>query len=60
MYGMTELSTQFYDDGNAVLPSVKSGPHWIRSRLVEPITGRTWPLVSAAFWCIAIWPTTTR
>ncbi|GAO69937.1 long-chain fatty acid--CoA ligase [Comamonas sp. E6] len=40
MYGMTELSTQFYDDGNAILPSVKSGPHWIRSRLVEPITGR--------------------
>lgn len=40
MYGMTELSTQFYDDGNATLPSVKSGPHWIRSRLVEPITGR--------------------
>ncbi|WP_050871973.1 long-chain-fatty-acid--CoA ligase [Comamonas testosteroni] len=40
MYGMTELSTQFYDDGNAVLPSVKSGPHWIRSRLVEPITDR--------------------
>ena len=41
MYGMTELSTQFYDDGNAVLPSVKSGPHWIRSRLVEPVTGRS-------------------
>ena len=40
MYGMTELSTQFYDDGNALLPSVKSGPHWIRSRLVEPVTGR--------------------
>ncbi|WP_417282201.1 long-chain fatty acid--CoA ligase [Comamonas sp.] len=40
MYGMTELSTQFYDDGNTVLPSVKSGPHWIRSRLVEPVTGR--------------------
>ncbi|MDM0044475.1 long-chain fatty acid--CoA ligase [Variovorax dokdonensis] len=40
MYGMTELSTQFYDDGNAVLPSVKSGPHWIRSRLVEPVSGR--------------------
>jgi hypothetical protein len=39
MYGMTELSTQFYDDGNAVLPSVKSGPHWIRSRLVNPMTG---------------------
>jgi len=41
MYGMTELSTQFYDDGNTTLPSVKSGPHWIRSRLVEPITGRS-------------------
>jgi hypothetical protein len=39
MYGMTELSTQFYDDGNAVVPSVKSGPHWIRSRLVDPVTG---------------------
>jgi len=41
MYGMTELSTQFYDNGNAALPSVKSGPHWIRSRLVEPVTGRS-------------------
>lgn len=40
MYGMTELSTQFYDDGNAVVPSVKSGPHWIRSRLVDPVTSR--------------------
>lgn len=40
MYGMTELSTQFYDDGNATVPSVKSGPHWIRSRLVDPLTGR--------------------
>ncbi|CAM4008020.1 Long-chain fatty acid--CoA ligase [Bordetella tumbae] len=43
MYGMTELSTQFYDDGNAVVPSVKSGPHWIRSRLVDPATGNTVP-----------------
>ena len=43
MYGMTELSTQFYDSGNETLPSVKSGPHWIRSRLVEPITGRDVP-----------------
>lgn len=40
MYGMTELSTQFYDAGNATVPSVKSGPHWIRSRLVDPLTGR--------------------
>jgi hypothetical protein len=39
MYGMTELSTQFYDDGNDVCPSVKSGPHWIRSRVINPLTG---------------------
>lgn len=43
MYGMTELSTQFYDDGNATLPSVKSGPHWIRSRVVEPLSGQELP-----------------
>ena len=43
MYGMTELSTQFYDEGNATIPSVKSGPHWIRSRLVDPSTGREVP-----------------
>ncbi|MDP1566507.1 MAG: long-chain fatty acid--CoA ligase, partial [Polaromonas sp.] len=43
MYGMTELSTQFYDDGNASLPSVKSGPHWIRSRVVEPLSGEELP-----------------
>ncbi|MDB5900313.1 MAG: long-chain fatty acid--CoA ligase [Ramlibacter sp.] len=40
MYGMTELSTQLYDSGNARVPSVKSGPHWIRSRMVDPLTGR--------------------
>ncbi|MGG3801589.1 long-chain fatty acid--CoA ligase [Metabacillus fastidiosus] len=39
MYGMTELSTQFYDSGNEVIPSVKSGPHWIRTRVVNPLTG---------------------
>jgi hypothetical protein len=44
MYGMTELSTQFYDDGNAVLPARKSGPNWIRSRLVDPLTGQEVPL----------------
>lgn len=43
MYGMTELSSQLYDDGNAVVPSVKSGPHWLRSRLVDPLTGRDVP-----------------
>ncbi len=39
MYGMTELSTQFYDSGNDICPSVKSGPHWIRTRAVDPLTG---------------------
>ena len=39
MYGMTELSTQFYDAGNRVVPSVKRGPHWIRSRLLDPLSG---------------------
>jgi hypothetical protein len=39
MYGMTELSSQFYDDGNLTCPSVKSGPHWMRSRVVNPLTG---------------------
>ena len=40
MYGMTELSTQFYDAGNHTLPSVKHGPHWIRSRVLDPLTGQ--------------------
>lgn len=39
MYGMTELSTQFYDNGNRTIPSVKSGPHWIRTRVINPLTG---------------------
>lgn len=43
MYGMTELSTQFYDAGNATLPSVKSGPHWIRTRVVDPLSGHDVP-----------------
>ncbi|TFY99447.1 long-chain fatty acid--CoA ligase [Ramlibacter henchirensis] len=43
MYGMTELSSQFYDAGNAVVPSVKSGPHWIRTRVLDPLTGRERP-----------------
>lgn len=43
MYGMTELSTQLYDDGNARVPPVKTGPHWLRSRLVDPLSGREVP-----------------
>ncbi|ORM70295.1 AMP-binding protein [Pantoea rwandensis] len=43
MYGMTELSSQFYDNGNVECPSVKSGPHWIRTRVVNPLTGEEVP-----------------
>jgi hypothetical protein len=43
MYGMTELSSQFYDEGNATVPSVKSGPHWIRTRVLDPLTGHDVP-----------------
>lgn len=43
MYGMTELSSQFYDNGNVECPSVKSGPHWIRTRVVNPLTGEDVP-----------------
>lgn len=43
MYGMTELSTQLYDRGNETVPSAKSGPHWIRSRVVDPLTGEEVP-----------------
>ena len=44
MYGMTELSTQFYDCGNTICPSVKFGPHWIRSRVINPLTGEDAPI----------------
>lgn len=43
MYGMTELSSQLYDHGNANLPSVKSGPPWTRFRLIDPLTGQSVP-----------------
>lgn len=43
MYGMTELSTQLYDDGNLLVPSIKTGPHWLRSRIIDPLTGRDVP-----------------
>jgi len=43
MYGMTELSTQFYDRGNATVPSIKRGPHWMRTRAIDPLTGASVP-----------------
>jgi hypothetical protein len=43
MYGMTELSTQLYDAGNSTNPSIKRGPHWIRTRVIDPISGKDMP-----------------
>jgi Acyl-protein synthetase, LuxE len=43
MYGMTELSSQFYDAGNACVPSVKRAPHWMRTRAVDPLTDQSVP-----------------
>lgn len=43
MFGMTELSTQLYNNGSEVLPSVISGPHWIKTRVVHPATGEDMP-----------------
>lgn len=43
MFGMTELSTQLYNDGSQALPAVTSGPHWFRTRVVNPATGEDMP-----------------
>lgn len=43
MYGMTELSTQFYDWGQDRSPAVKVGPHWIRTRVLDPLSGLELP-----------------
>lgn len=39
-YGMTEMASQFYDGSLLGLdPEVKLGPHWVRTRIVDPRTG---------------------
>ena len=43
MYGMTELSSQFYDAGNEAAPSVKHAPHWVRTRVLDPLSGQERP-----------------
>lgn len=35
-YGMSEMASQFYSIGD----SPKRGPHWVRTRIMDPITGR--------------------
>jgi phenylacetate-coenzyme A ligase PaaK-like adenylate-forming protein len=39
MYGMTELSSQFYDQGQLDQPAIKQGPHWMRTRVLDPLSG---------------------
>lgn len=43
MFGMTELSTQLYNDGSQALPAITSGPHWLKTRVVNPATGEDMP-----------------
>lgn len=43
-YGMTELGSQFYDGSLRGLdPAVQHGPHWVRTRVIDPETGHEAP-----------------
>lgn len=35
-YGMSEMASQFYGRG---LDPLKRGPHWVRTRCIDPVTG---------------------
>jgi len=35
-YGMSEMASQFYGRG---LKPIKRGPHWVRTRAIDPVTG---------------------
>lgn len=39
-YGMSEMASQFYGQG---LDPVKRGPHWVRTRAIDPQTGEDAP-----------------
>ena len=39
-YGMSEMASQFYGQG---LDPVKRGPHWVRTRTIDPATGEDTP-----------------
>ncbi len=39
-YGMSEMASQFYGQG---LDPVKRGPHWVRTRTIDPETGEDAP-----------------
>ena len=39
-YGMTEMASQFYDASlTGGDPDVKIAPHWVRTRVIDPVTG---------------------
>jgi len=44
MYGMTELSSQFYDHGQFKTPVLKLAPHWMKSKTIDPVSGETLPI----------------
>src|SRR5690606_16910970 len=43
LYGRTEVRTRFYANGNAIQPSLNSGPPWIRTRAVGPVARQDVP-----------------
>jgi len=43
MYGMTELSSQFYDHGQVNSPLLKYAPHWMKSKTIDPVSGESLP-----------------
>ena len=45
-YGMTELCSQFYDDGGGM-----TAPHWVRSRLIDPRADQDVPADAPGLLC---------
>ncbi|HBY90098.1 MAG: LuxE/PaaK family acyltransferase [Ruoffia tabacinasalis] len=43
MYGMTELSSQYYSKIELGGKNIKRGPHWIRFKIIDPITEQEVP-----------------
>ncbi|MGX7197236.1 LuxE/PaaK family acyltransferase [Enterococcus olivae] len=43
MYGMTELSSQYYTVVDLQENSIKRAPHWVRFKIIDPVTGQEVP-----------------
>lgn len=43
MYGMTELSSQYYASMHNWTGKIKKNPHWIRFKIIDPISGEEVP-----------------